>query len=99
MLILLNHAGPLEGSLEANYELYQGPSATYDTTPNNTNNILNTKDSVNLKRCVSSNYKNKTNLKILLMFILKFHFYMLLLYKAYNLYIFHDQKIFDIKGI
>ena len=61
MLILLNHAGPLEGSLEANYELYQGPSATYDTTPNNTNNILNTKDSVNLKRCVSSNYKNKTN--------------------------------------
>ena len=60
MLTLLNHACPLEGSLEANYELYQGLSASNDTSPNNTNNI-NNKDIVSLKRCISSSYKNKNN--------------------------------------
>ena len=55
MLTLLNHACPLEGSLEANYELYQGLSASNDTSPNNTNNI-NNKDIVSLKRCISSSF-------------------------------------------
>ena len=70
MLILLNHAGPLEGSLEANYELYQGPSATYDTTPNNTNNILNTSNDMynsednNIKRTLISPYISRDEIKV-----------------------------------
>ena len=64
MLILLNHAGPLEGSLETNYDLRQGGINFQDEnngTVNTINNNINTKDSVSLKRCISSN-NNKKNI-------------------------------------
>ena len=62
MLLLLNHAGPLEGSLENNYDLRQGGIIFQDEnngTVNTINNNFNTKDSVSLKRCISSNNDKK----------------------------------------
>ena len=63
MLLLLNHAGPLGGSLESNYDLRQG-GFNYQNensgTANTTNSNFNSKDSVSLKRCISLN-SNKTN--------------------------------------
>ena len=62
MLLLLNHAGPLEGSLENNYDLRQGGNIFLDEnngTVNTINNNFNTKDSVSLKRCISSNNDKK----------------------------------------
>ena len=63
MLVILNHAGPLEGSLEINYDLRQG-GTLFQSDNNGTNNSLDknisTKDSVSLKKCISSTNKSNT---------------------------------------
>ena len=65
MLLLLSHAGPLEGSLETNYDLRQGGINFQNDNSGNINTInnnFNTKDSVSLKRCISvSSNNNKLN--------------------------------------
>ena len=57
MLILLNHAGNLEGISDLNYDIDK------DMVENNINNLdnnINTKDSVSLRKCIShTNNKNK----------------------------------------
>jgi hypothetical protein len=62
MLILLNHAGPLEGTMDYNYDL-QGipPKANNNFESNTLNNNINTKNSVSLKKCISPNYNNNSN--------------------------------------
>ena len=62
MLLLLNHAGPLGGSLESNYDLRQGGFNLQNEnsgTANTTNSNFNSKESVSLKKCISLN-SNKT---------------------------------------
>ena len=65
MLVILNHAGPLEGSLEINYDLRQG-GTLFQSDNSGTNNSLdkniNTKDSVSLKKCISSTNKSNNTL-------------------------------------
>ena len=62
MLILLNHAGPLEGTLDYNYELQGIPPKTNNNFESNTlNSSISNKNSVSLKKCVSSNYNNNAN--------------------------------------
>ena len=61
MLVILNHAGPLEGNLEINYDLRKDDTNLQNNnngTNNNFNNNINTKDSVSLKKCISSSNKN-----------------------------------------
>ena len=59
MLILLNHAGPLEGTMDYNYDLKGIPPKTNNNFESNTlNSNINNKNSVSLKKCISSNYNN-----------------------------------------
>ena len=61
MLILLNHAGNLQGGADINYDINN------DYISNNTNNFEdnnNKKDSVSLRRCIAhTNNKNKEEIK------------------------------------
>lgn len=62
MLILLNHAGPLEGTMDYNYDLQGIPPKNNNNLEQNTlNNNINTKNSVSLKKCISSTYNHNTN--------------------------------------
>ena len=62
MLILLNHAGPLEGTMDYNYDLKGIPPKTNNNFESNTlNSNINNKNSVSLKKCISSNYNNNSN--------------------------------------
>jgi len=57
MLILLNHAGNLEGISDLNYDLDKNMA---ENNINNLDNNINTKDSVSLRKCIShTNNKNK----------------------------------------
>lgn len=61
MLILLNHAGNLEGISDLNYDIDKD---MVENNINNLNNNINTKDSVSLRKCIShTNNKNKENNK------------------------------------
>ena len=61
MLILLNHAGNLEGISDLNYDIDKN---MVENNINNLNNNINTKDSVSLRKCIShTNNKNKENNK------------------------------------
>ena len=61
MLILLNHAGNLEGISDLNYDLDKNMA---ENNINNLDNNINTKDSVSLRKCIShTNNKNKENNK------------------------------------
>ena len=64
MLVILNHAGSLEGNLEINYDLRKDEQNLQNNN-NGINNILNnninTKDSVSLKKCISSSRNNNTS--------------------------------------
>ena len=65
MLVILNHARPLEGNFQLNYDLRKdqsNPKANNSITNNSNNNINSTKDSVSLKKCLSSNIKNYNTL-------------------------------------
>ena len=56
MLILLNHAGNLEGISDLNYDIDKN---MVENNINNLNNNINTKDSVSLRKCIShTNNKN-----------------------------------------
>lgn len=62
MLILLNHAGPLEGTMDYNYDLKGIPPKTNNNFESNTlNSNINNKNSVSLKKCISSNYNNNNS--------------------------------------
>ena len=64
MLVILNHASPFEGNLQINYDLKKGNSNyQYDNSPakNTLNKNINIKDSVSLKRCISSSNKKTNN--------------------------------------
>ena len=62
MLILLNHAGPLEGTMDYNYDLHGIPPKSNNNYESNTiNSNINNKNSVSLKKCISPNYNNNTN--------------------------------------
>ena len=64
MLVILNHAGSLEGNLEINYDLRKDGINLHNNISgpnNNFNNNINTKDSVSLKKCVSSSNKINNN--------------------------------------
>lgn len=62
MLILLNHAGPLEGTMDYNYDLKGIPPKTNNNFELNTlNSNINNKNSVSLKKCISSNYNNNNS--------------------------------------
>ena len=67
MLIILNHAGPLEGHLEVNYDLRNNATILQNEvnkSSNTLNNNINNKDSVSLKKCISlSSKSNNNNLK------------------------------------
>ena len=57
MLILLNHAGNLEGISDLNYDIDKN---MVENNINNLDNNINTKDSVSLRKCIShTNNKNK----------------------------------------
>ena len=61
MLILLNHAGNLEGISDLNYDIDKN---MVENNINNLNNNINTKDSVSLRKCIShTNNKNNENNK------------------------------------
>ena len=65
--MILNHAKPLEGNFQINYDLRKDDNKPLpnnnNVTPNKSNNNINsTKDSVSLKRCISSNTKTNTTL-------------------------------------
>ena len=65
MLLILNHAGSIEGSLEVNYDLRQGGTLFQNDNKGANNNLdknknINTKNSVSLKRCISSTNKSST---------------------------------------
>ena len=61
MLILLNHAGNLEGISDLNYDIDKN---MVENNIKNLNNNINTKDSVSLRKCIShTNNKNKENNK------------------------------------
>ena len=61
MLILLNHAGNLEGISDLNYDIDKN---MVENNINNLNNNINTKDSVSIRKCIShTNNKNKENNK------------------------------------
>ena len=61
MLILLNHAGNLEGISDLNYDIDKNMA---ENNINNLDNNINTKDSVSLRKCIShTNNKNKENNK------------------------------------
>jgi hypothetical protein len=61
MLILLNHAGPLEGTMDYNYDLQGIPPKSNNNYESNTiNSNINNKNSVSLKKCISPNYNNNT---------------------------------------
>ena len=61
MLILLNHAGSLEGISDLNYDIDKNMA---ENNLNNIDNNNNTKDSVSLRKCIShTNNKNKENNK------------------------------------
>ena len=63
MLVILNHARPFEGNFQINYDLRKDENnlKTNNISTNNSNNNINsTKDSVSLKRCISSSSKNNT---------------------------------------
>ena len=61
MLILLNHAGNLEGISDLNYDIDKN---MVENNINNLDNNINTKDSVSLRKCIShTNNKNKENNK------------------------------------
>jgi hypothetical protein len=65
MLAILNHARPLEGNFQLNYDLRKdnsNPQVNNSITNNSNNNINSTKDSVSLKKCLSSNIKNNNTL-------------------------------------
>ena len=64
MLVILNHASPFEGNLQINYDLRKGnTNYQYDNSPakNTLNKNINIKDSVSLKRCISSSNKKTNN--------------------------------------
>ena len=65
MLLILKHAGPLEGNLEINYDLRKEGNTFQKKETNNKlnsiNNNINTKDSVSLKKCISLSNKNNNN--------------------------------------
>ena len=64
MLVILNHASPFEGNLQINYDLKKGnTNYQYDNSPakNTLNKNINIKDSVSLKRCISSSNKKTNN--------------------------------------
>ena len=62
MLILLNHAGPLEGTMDYNYDLQGIPPKSNNNYESYTiNSNINNKNSVSLKKCISPNYNNNTN--------------------------------------
>jgi len=61
MLILLNHAGSLEGISDLNYDIDKN---MVENNINNLDNNINSKDSVSLRKCIShTNNKNKENSK------------------------------------
>ena len=64
MLVILNHAGPLEGHLEVNYDL-RNNGTIFQNEINKSSNIvnknINNKDSVSLKKCISLSSKNNNN--------------------------------------
>ena len=67
MLLILNHAGSIEGSLEVNYDLRQGGTLFQNDNKGANNNLdknknINTKNSVSLKRCISSTNKSNNTL-------------------------------------
>ena len=65
MLVILNHAGSLEGNLEINYDLRKDDTNLQNInngTNNNFINNINTKDSVSLKKCISSTNKSNNTL-------------------------------------
>ena len=65
MLAILNHARPLEGNFQLNYDLRKdnsNPQVNNSITNNSNNNSNSTKDSVSLKKCLSSNIKNYNTL-------------------------------------
>jgi hypothetical protein len=61
MLLLLNHAGPLEGNFETNYDLNVRQGINLNNDNNTINNNVNNKDCVSLKKCISTNNNNKNN--------------------------------------
>ena len=64
MLVILNHASPFEGNLQINYDLRKGnTNYQYENSPtkNTLNKNINIKDSVSLKRCISSSNKKTNN--------------------------------------
>ena len=66
MLVILNHAGSLEGNLEINYDLRKDDTNLQNInngTNNNFINNINTKDSVSLKKCISSSNRNNNTSK------------------------------------
>ena len=61
MLILLNHAGSLEGISDLNYDIDKN---MVENNINNLDNNINSKDSVSLRKCIShTNNNNKENSK------------------------------------
>ena len=62
ILLILNHARPLEGNYQLNYDLIKDDNnqKVNNTTTNNSNNNNSTKESVSLKKCLSTNSKNNT---------------------------------------
>ena len=64
MLVILNHAGPLEGHLEVNYDLRNNRTIfqnDINKSSNTVNKNINNKDSVSLKKCISLSSKSHNN--------------------------------------